>query len=124
MSSVRVVALVLILFCIFFFQNTTAIAQQYKYYKTVNDNHSSPSLLVSKPDESIMVQGNTDGSIILRSVKDGSYIKTITSHSRAISYLDFNSTGRLLISASANGEIKVYDFVRDSIINRLNSSQY
>src|SRR5206468_5015403 len=51
-------------------------------------------------------------------------LKQITAHSQAINYLGFNSTGRLLISTSANGEIRVFDFMKDRIIHRLYSQDY
>jgi WD40 repeat protein len=71
-----------------------------------------------------MVQGNTDGSIFFRSIDDGSFLKQISPHSAAINYLGFNSTGRLLISTSANGQIRIFDFFQNKIIHRLESSNY
>src|SRR6185436_9416768 len=111
-------------FFLFLLQHANAADPTFKFFNSISDNQSLPTLLISKPDESIMVQGNTDGSILLRSIDDGSFIRTITVHSRAVNYLNFNSTGRLLISASSNGEIKIFDFLKDKVIHQLNSPQY
>lgn len=81
-------------------------------------------MLICKPDEPVLIQANTDGSLIFRSAVSGSVENKVSSHSKAINNLDFNTTKNLLISTSSNGEIRVYDFAKKQIINRLSSSQY
>jgi len=101
-----------------------ALAQPFQFFKSLDNRQSSPTLLIARPGDSIMVQGNTDGSIFFRSIDDGSFLKQITPHNAAINYLGFNSTGRLLISTSVNGEIRVFDFFQDKVIHRLESRDY
>src|SRR5215213_6735670 len=82
-----------------------AMAQLYKLVKTVRDFSSNPSLLISKSDEPILVQGNTDGSIIFRSAYTGEIQNKISAHSKSINSFDFNTTNNLLISTCSKGEI-------------------
>jgi len=102
----------------------TASAQMFKLAKTVRDFSSNPCMLITKSDEPVLVQGNTDGSIIFRSAITGEIENKISAHSRAINCFDFNTTNNLLISTSVNGEIRVYDFEAKKIINRLTASEY
>src|SRR5689334_8082352 len=93
--------------------------QLYKLAKTVRDFSSNPCLMLTKPDEPVLVQANTDGSIIFRSAITGLVDSKVSAHSKAIGSLDFNTTNNLLISTSVNGEIRVYDFAEKKIINKL-----
>ena len=102
----------------------TSIGQLFKLAKTVRDFSANPSMLVTKPDEPILIQGNTDGSIIFRSAVTGEIQNKSSAHSKAINGIDFNTTGNLLISTSGNGEIRVYDFNEKKIINQLSKAEY
>src|SRR5205814_733518 len=81
-------------------------------------------ILIAKPDEPVLVQANTDGSLIFRSAFTGLIENQTAAHTKAINNLDFNTTNNLLFSTSANGEIRVYDFNKKKIINQLTNSQY
>jgi hypothetical protein len=100
------------------------VAQLFKLAKTVRDFSSNPSLLIAKPDEPILVQGNTDGSIIIRSAFTGEIQNQFPAHSKSINNFDFNTTNNLLISTCAKGEIRVYDFESKKIINKLTAPEY
>ncbi|MEO8087171.1 MAG: hypothetical protein ABI763_10150 [Bacteroidota bacterium] len=102
----------------------SASAQLFKLAKTVRDFSANPCMLITKPDEPVLIQGNTDGSIIFRSAFTGEIENKITSHSKPINNFDFNTTNSLLISTSVNGEIRVYDFAAKKIINRLSGTEY
>ena len=112
---------VLILFCT---AQLPVHAQLYKLAKTVRDFSSNPSLLIAKSDEPILIQGNSDGSIIFRSAYTGEIQNKISAHSKAINSFDFNTTNNLLISTCAKGEIRVYDFESKKIINKLTAPEY
>jgi len=101
-----------------------ANAQLYKLAKTLRDFSSNPSLLIAKTDEPILIQGNSDGTIIFRSAVTGEIENKISAHSKAINCFDFNTTNNLLISTCAKGEIRVYDFESKKIINKLTAPEY
>jgi WD40 repeat protein len=113
-----------IILSILFCAAMAAQAQLFKLAKTVRDFSSNPSLLISKSDEPILVQGNSDGSIIFRSAYTGEIQNKILAHSKAINCFDFNTTNNLLISTSSKGEIRVYDFDSKKIINKLTAPEY
>ncbi len=102
----------------------SAFGQLFKLAKTVRDFSSNPCLLITKPDEPVLIQGNTDGSIIFRSAITGEIQNQVNAHSKSMNNFDFNTTNNLLISSAANGEIRVYDFATKKIINRLTASEY
>src|SRR6188768_1561202 len=112
---------ILLIFCV---SQSDALAQLYKLAKTVRDFSSNPSLLIAKSDEPILVQGNSDGSIIFRSAYTGDIESKISAHSKAINCFDFNTTNNLLISTCSKGEIRVYDFETKKIINKLTAPEY
>src|SRR5690348_2439294 len=99
-------------------------AQLFKLAKTVRDFSANPSMLICKPDEPVLIQGNTDGTILLRSAFTGEIENKVAAHSRSINNFDFNTTNDLLISTSVNGEIRVYDFEQKKIINKLSAPEY
>src|SRR6186997_2656069 len=99
-------------------------AQLYKLAKTVRDFSSNPTLLIAKSDEPILIQGNSDGTIIFRSAYTGEIQNKISAHSKSINSFDFNTTNNLLISTCAKGEIRVYDFDSKKIINKLTAPEY
>ncbi len=101
-----------------------ASAQLFKLAKTVRDFSANPCMLITKPDEPVLIQGNTDGSIIFRSAVTGAVENKVSAHSKTINNIDFNTTNNLLISTSVNGEIRVYDFAEKKIINNLTRSEY
>ena len=101
-----------------------SFAQLFKLAGTLRDFSSNPSLLVAKPDEPVLVQGNSDGSLIFRSAITGELESKIQAHAKPVNGIDFNTTNDLLISTSVNGEICVYDFAEKKIINRLSAPEY
>ena len=101
-----------------------ASGQIYKLAKTLRDFSSNPCMLITKPDEPVLIQGNTDGSIIFRSAITGEIENKTPAHTKPINNIDFNTTNNLLISTSVNGEIRVYDFAAKKIINKLTAHEY
>jgi WD40 repeat protein len=101
-----------------------ASGQLYKLSKTVRDFSSNPCMLIAKSDEPVLIQGNTDGSIIFRSSITGAIENKIMAHSKAINGFGFNTTNNLLISTCVTGEIRVYDFEEKKIINKLSAPEY
>ena len=51
-------------------------------------------------------------------------IKRIKVHNNEVSQLQFNSNGQLLISATRDGEIKIYDFGKNAIVQSIYSPDY
>jgi WD40 repeat protein len=103
---------------LFLFSFLISSAQLFKLANTVTDNNPPATILKLKPDGAFLVEGDEAGNLIFRNIHDGSIIKKITVHSTAINNIDFNSTGRLAVTSSANGEIRIYDFQQDRVLNR------
>src|SRR4051812_11319127 len=81
---------ILIISVLFCSARFTCVGQLFKLAKTVRDFSSNPSLMIAKPDEPILVQGNTDGSIIIRSAFTGEIQDQVPAHSKSINNFDFN----------------------------------
>jgi WD40 repeat protein len=99
------------------FSSHLSSAQLFKLSNTLTDNNPAATVLKLKPDGTMLVEGDEAGNLILRRADNGSIIKTTSAHSAAINNIDFNSTGRLAVSSSQNGEIRIYDFQSDRFLN-------
>jgi WD40 repeat protein len=103
---------------LFSFSILTSSAQLFKLATTLKDNNPPATVLKIKPGGASLVEGDEGGNLILRNIDNGNIQKNIPSHSASINHIDFNSTGRLVVSSSVNGEIRVYDFIRERTLHR------
>jgi WD40 repeat protein len=100
---------------------TSCTAQLFKLSNTLNENSPPATYLKLKPDGSLLTEGDEAGNILFRDVINAEIKNIFPLHSQAINHIDFNSTGRLLVSTSLNGEIRIYDFVKGRILHRYKS---
>jgi WD40 repeat protein len=108
-----------LLFFVFIF--SPCVAQLFKLANTLTDINPPTSYLKLKPDGAFLVAGDEEGNIHFRDAANGIIQTKFPVHSQAINHIEFNSTGRLLVSTSLNGEIRVYDFVRNRLLHRYKS---
>jgi WD40 repeat protein len=69
--------------------------------------------LALSPDESTLAAGAATGGIILKSLVDDS-IQILSGHTWAVFALQFTPDGRRLVSASADGSVRIWDVMRMS----------
>jgi WD40 repeat protein len=106
------------LFTLFLLSHIYSSGQLFKLANTLTDNNPAATVLKLKPGGAFLVEGDEAGNLIFRSTDNGSILKSTPVHSAAVNNIDFNSTGRLAVTSSANGEIRIYDFQQDRILNR------
>ncbi len=71
-----------------------------------------------------LVYGNEKGNIFIRKLSDATLLETLSTHGNAVNTINFNSTGKLMISSTVDGEIKIYDFDKEKIIQGIYSPDY
>ena len=76
------------------------------------------------PIKKYLIGGDTKGNLYFHDFITGEMTKGIKAHNAEVSQLQFNSTGRLLISATHDGEIKIYDFDKNKLIQAIYSPDY
>jgi WD40 repeat protein len=105
----------------FFFVFNQSKAQLFKLANTLNDNNPPATYLKVKPDGAFLIEGDEEGNILFRNAGNGNIQAKFPAHTQAINHIEFNSTGRLLVSTSLNGEVRVYDFERNRLLHRYKS---
>lgn len=80
--------------------------------------------MISNRDKSMLVVGDSKGKIYLYDLTTNMLLKKIDAHTSPIANLKFNSNENLLISSTADGEIKIYDFSKSQIIQSIYSPDY
>ncbi len=114
-----------IMSCLFaFFVYHSSLAQQFKLTSTITDLNSPVTCLVMSTDGKQLVTGDSSGTIVFRDAETGKIIASEKPFHAAVENINFNSTGRLMIAHTRDGEIKIYDFVRRTFIQSLYSPEY
>ncbi len=101
-----------------------ASGQAYIQAARFTEAKSGITAITTDKSRELLVCGDQKGNLYLRSLVDGSLQKTLSSHFNAVNTINFNSTGRLMISSTVDGEIKIYDFEKDKIIQGIYSPDY
>lgn len=73
--------------------------------------------LVISPDDSEVAVGREDGSVELMSMDDAERRTLTGQHDREISWLDFDATGRRLVSTSRDGRTTVWDAQTGQVVS-------
>lgn len=95
-------------------------------FQTVNKfkhDHALTLLTVSR-EQKIVIAGDEKGYLHFHQLETGYLIKSLKVHERAVAGIRFNSTGKLLISYTSDGEIKIFDFEKDKVIQSIYSPDY
>ncbi|MFM2207122.1 MAG: hypothetical protein RL213_1097 [Bacteroidota bacterium] len=96
----------------------------YKLVATMTDNDGPVTCLTYDPLRKLIIHGDASGKLYFRDALTGQLFRKITAHGASVEELTFNSNGNLLLSASRDGEIKIYDFSKDAIVQSLYSPDY
>ena len=101
-----------------------AIAQPYYAINASGQHEGGITVLTKDYGNKYLIAGDEKGYLYFHNLSDGGLVKKIQAHGAAVNQLRFNSTGRLLISATQDGEIKIFDFEKDKIIQSIYSPSY
>jgi WD40 repeat protein len=99
-------------------------AQDYQPVKVFNDHAGGITVMTKDPGRKYLISGDTKGHLYFQNLSTGETIQNINAHFAEVSQLQFNSTGKLLISATPDGEIKIFDFSKNKIIQSIYSPDY
>ncbi|MBP6334563.1 MAG: hypothetical protein KA444_03750 [Bacteroidia bacterium] len=99
-------------------------AQGYSQFTRFKEAGSGITSITTDKSKGLLVCGDEKGNLHLRNLSDGTFIKTLSSHFNAVNTINFNSTGRLMISSTVDGEIKIYDFEKEKVIQGIYSPDY
>ena len=99
-------------------------AQHYELVYTLPDNDAAISYMATHPSKKMVIVGDQTGKLYFRDSKTGQLNRKIQAHTSPVHLLSFNSNGKLMITASNDGEIKIFDFETDAIIQSIFSPDY
>ncbi len=91
---------------------------------TIGNIESAYTVLTKDPAQKFLIAGDALGFLYFHDLKSGILLNKIKAHQSAVNQLQFNSTGKLLISTTFDGEIKIYDFSKEKIIQAIYSPDY
>ncbi|MFM2136780.1 MAG: telomerase protein component 1 isoform, partial [Bacteroidota bacterium] len=96
----------------------------YQLVATMTDNDGPLTCLTFDATRNLIIHGDASGKLYFRDANTGQLFRKINAHGAPVQELTFNSNGNLLVSASQDGEIKIYDFSKDAIVQSLYSPDY
>ena len=80
--------------------------------------------MTTDPGKKTLIAGDTKGKLYFYNLDSGELIQKIDAHAAPVSQLRFNSNGNLLISSTVDGEIKIFDFTKNKIVQSIYSPDY
>ncbi len=101
-----------------------SFAQGFKPVTTFSDINSPVTCLALSADESLLIAGDSAGAVTFRNAETGKIISVEKAFHAPVENLCFNSTGRLIIAHTKDGEVKIYDVVQKKFIQSLYSPNY
>ena len=103
---------------------TSMYGQLFKQISRLTDAEAGICSMTVDEGRTQLIAGDVKGNLYFRSLSNGVLLKKIKAHNAAINTLAFNSNGKLLISSTSDGEIKIFDFAKDQIIQSIYSPDY
>ena len=103
---------------------TSMYGQLFKQVSKLTDAEAGICSMTVDEGRTQLIAGDVKGNLYFRSLSNGVLLKKIKAHNAGINTLAFNSNGKLLISSTIDGEIKIFDFARDQIIQSIYSPDY
>ncbi len=98
--------------------------QLFKLATTFKDLDAPVTCMSLGFDDTKLITGDSAGNIIFRNPDSGTMISRIKTFNSPVDNINFNSTGKLMIVTSREGEIKIYDFNQEKFIQSLYSPAY
>lgn len=98
--------------------------ENYQPVKTNSGLEGGITAMTTDPFLKYLIAGDTKGNLYFYDLRTGEFIEKIHVHSAAVSQLRFNSNGRLLITSTADGEIKIYDLDKEKVVQGIYSPDY
>lgn len=71
-----------------------------------------------------MIVGDSKGQLYFYDLTSDQLLKKVSAHQAAVAGLRFNSNSNLIISSTSDGEIKIYDFQKEKIVQGIYSPDY
>ncbi len=109
---------------LFIFYYSHVFSQDYKLFYTAGEYQFGITSMTKDPGNRYLLAGDKQGTIYFHDLNSGQLLKKVKAHGAAVSHMQFNSTGQLLISSTNDGEIKIYDFNKERIIQAIYSPDY
>lgn len=104
--------------------NLSVQGQVFTESASFSDLKSPVTCLKISPDGKLLIAGDASGFISMRDAQSGQQINKIKAFDASVECINFNSTGKLMVIASPDGEIKVFDFLQNKFIHSLFSPEY
>ena len=102
----------------------STLGQSYQPVAEFGNHEGGITVMTKDLPGRYLIAGDDKGYLYFHNLTDGKLIKSFKAHGAPVRQLQFNSTGKLLISATADGEIKIFDFAADKIIQSIYSPSY
>jgi WD40 repeat protein len=84
-----------------------------------NPDSAAISAVAFSPDGSILVTGNTSGTIRLWNLSNGELLTTLNQHQRRVTAIAFSPSGELLLSGSTDRTVKLWQVRTGRVIQNL-----
>jgi len=105
-------------------QVQSVMGQVFRQVGRLADQESGISSMTVDANRTLLISGDVKGNLYLRDLSNGELKNKIPAHNARVNTLAFNSTGKLLISSTSDGEIKIFDFAKNQIIQSIYSPDY
>jgi hypothetical protein len=112
------------LFLCLFLVDAAANAQNYQPVLRLSSHEAGITVMTKDDTGKFLIAGDDKGNLYFYNLSDGSFVRKLKMHGAPVSQLQFNSTGRLLISSTRDGEIKIFDFDKEKIVQAVFSPDY
>lgn len=98
--------------------------QNYNVVQTLNDHAGGITVMTTDPVKKMLIAGDNKGNLYFYDLATSTLIRKVDANAAPVSQLRFNSNSDLLISATNDGEIKIFDFKKNKIIQSIYSPEY
>lgn len=99
-------------------------AQLFRQQFQLSDHEAAITVMTRHPEGKMVINGDQAGNLYFRDAATGETLRKIKAHQSPVSILSFNSNGQLLISSTADGEIRIFDFQKDKFVQSIYSPDY
>jgi len=98
--------------------------QNYNAIETLSDHAGGITVMTTDPAKKMLIAGDDKGNLYFYDLASSALIRKVDANAAPVSQLRFNSNSDLLISSTNDGEIKIFDFKKNKIIQSIYSPEY